>query len=258
MDTNHKWHWNIFSVCLSNYIIQTEDLFLPCEASALFLQVWDCPSPEVHCCINVEWPNNTMFASCSANMNIHIMNIKETKPIKTLMYISMYKFPAYLLQFHLQEPPKWDKSNQMQSVMNMTSILWWWSHCTNMEHSWSLLQSFPQSNTRFVWVRLCHHFGWPQTGCQQCGMVSPHNTWNQYHSHIRITFTVLTAIYLNWHQFVGHHLIAQCGCGISPWVIAWKWWRTIINICMLWHLVLTAVGLVQEAVMDGCTYTALR
>jgi hypothetical protein len=44
--------------------------------------------------LNVEWLDNTMFASCSADMNIHIMDVKETKPIKTLTYVSMYKFLA--------------------------------------------------------------------------------------------------------------------------------------------------------------------
>ena len=33
----------IFFVCVSSYIIQTEDSFLLCEASALFLQVFDLP-----------------------------------------------------------------------------------------------------------------------------------------------------------------------------------------------------------------------
>jgi len=54
--------------------------------------VWNVKNKKLHkqyechrdCCLDVDWLDDTTFASCSADMNIHIMKVNESKPIKTL------------------------------------------------------------------------------------------------------------------------------------------------------------------------------
>jgi len=44
----------------------------------------------IDCCLDVDWLDDTTFASCSADMNIHIMKVNESKPIKTLTYVLVF------------------------------------------------------------------------------------------------------------------------------------------------------------------------
>ena len=50
------------------------------------------------CCLDIVWLDNGTFASCSADTNIHIMNVHEAEPIKMLTYVLMYALLARLLK----------------------------------------------------------------------------------------------------------------------------------------------------------------
>ncbi|KAJ3802259.1 WD40 repeat-like protein [Lentinula aff. detonsa] len=53
--------------------------------------VWDVAGKKLHqqyhghkdCCLDVDWLNDNMFASCGADRQVHIFSVNEEKPIKT-------------------------------------------------------------------------------------------------------------------------------------------------------------------------------
>lgn len=40
------------------------------------------------CCLDVDWINDNMFASCGADRLVHIYSVDEEKSIKTFEYVS--------------------------------------------------------------------------------------------------------------------------------------------------------------------------
>jgi len=51
------------------------------------------------CCLDVDWLDDNMFASCGADTNIHIMKVNERKPIKTLMHVLILQINGVFAEF---------------------------------------------------------------------------------------------------------------------------------------------------------------
>jgi hypothetical protein len=52
------------------------------------------------CCLDVEWLDDSTFASCGADSNIHILNVHDAAPLKTLMYVPSCSPPMSDLIFY--------------------------------------------------------------------------------------------------------------------------------------------------------------
>lgn len=66
------------------------------------------------CCLDVEWLDDSTFASCGADSNIHIMNVDDTKLMKTLTYVTPDSPAVLVLMLSVSHSGHYHEVNQIR------------------------------------------------------------------------------------------------------------------------------------------------
>jgi transducin (beta)-like 1 len=73
------------------------------------------------CCLDVDWLDDNTFASCGADSIIHIMKVDESKPIRTLVYVSIVRITGLFTKFTVFRGHN-DEINQIKCNLSRTRL----------------------------------------------------------------------------------------------------------------------------------------
>jgi transducin (beta)-like 1 len=76
---------------------------------------------QIDCCLDIDWLDDNTFASCGADSIIHIMKVDDSKPIRTLSYVSTARITGPFVKFIIRRGHT-DEINQIKCNLSRTKL----------------------------------------------------------------------------------------------------------------------------------------